>query len=749
MEAREEPPFFYVKTFTGTIERVDVQDPARTVFLFKADDGTAFLAEGAPACPVRAHLAYRIAGDFVYRSGRPVLQFGSLSVQGTAVEKFLIRNCRGVGAVKAKQIVERLGPECLDTIPEYPESLCAVPGISKALAARIGSDLQRVSGQTDGMAIYRFFQFGITDHVMNAVKKYCAENRVTFRAVMRNPYRLCQVPGLGFKRVDAMALAAGVPADSLGRIRAAVQFALETASSRDGHCYLTREELAKELVGILHPAFARLPGPTRSAILKRLTGKDGPAVSGPAVEYQKTVALMDSVIEAQAKLTPREAGLVVDDGRIYTAEAYSTEQYDAEAVRRMLRERPAVTVSRARIAEVLAQAGRDGITYTDEQYAAIQMGLTNRISIITGGPGRGKTSVAQAVVKAVGSRQAILLAPTGKAAKRLEESVAIPGLHGATLHRYCAQHKETADRGKLIIMDECSMLGEHMLKMLLEAGRYCSILFLGDKDQLPSIEPGNVLADLIACRCVPVAYLTRNFRNEGSIAANAAAVNAGSGRLVQDNCFRFIPIPEDTEDDGASIVAAKYLEAVKDVGAENVTVLSPIRKRGGACVDALNDLIRVRNPQYVPGQAFCPGDRVMNTKNAYSQRVVRENGAEEAGLFNGDMGRVDRAFPDGSVDIILDDGGRAHIEAEDVRSRLSLAYATTIHKSQGSEYNTVIIALPPSAGWFMCRKILYTGITRARCRCLIVSTEQTVRMAAYRQRDDARNTRLAALIGGT
>lgn len=378
-----------------------------------------------------------------------------------------------------------------------------------------------------------------------------------------------------------------------------------------------------------------------------------------------------------------------------------------------------------------------GIVFTPEQQRAVETALSSPVSVVTGGPGVGKTAVTKAILSALGPERTHILAPTGKAAKRASE---VCGHPASTIHRWAGSNGGASESPENVILDEASMLANDTLAMFLRAFNGSRIVFVGDVDQLPSIGAGNVLADLIGCGRVPVTRLTKIHRTGAgsTIAVHAAEINAG---VVGAGFFHVAPdwrpkVPEDMGD--LAGIASRVATLIAD-SSRPVFGVDPIRDvQVIACqhreVIALNDAIRARLNPGAAGR-FAPGDKVICRKNLY-----------HVGAVNGDSGIVTRCSG-GGVTVELFDGETVTFSSEDVSS-LHQAWASTVHSSQGSEWPVVIHVLTPQSARVFGRACFYTAVTRARKAVVLITNHAAVHTAVTRNETKVRRTALGSGLAG-
>ena len=634
---------------------------------------------------------------------------------------------RGLGPVNAGRIVDAFGEATFEVIDADPGRLTEVPGIGPVRAGRIAATWAEQRHIREVMAALQ--GYGISTSL--AVRIYKRFGDDSGRVIAKEPYRLArEVWGIGFKTADTIARAVGIAPDAPERLQAGVLHALGAASD-EGHTLLPEADLTTLAVGLL--------------------GADDAGVTEAVGALLETGELVAATREggsdrllALAPFARAESGLA---SRLQTL---------------------AGAGHRTRAASIFGGVGwatafgwlrdRHGLTLAPEQEAAVNMALTAPVSILTGGPGTGKTHTLKAILtlaRAKGLR-CRLAAPTGRAAKRMEEATGLPA---GTLHRVLelrpggkAGHgPDSPLEADLVVVDEVSMLDVLLANQLAKAGASGShLLLVGDPDQLPSVGAGDVLADLLRSERFPITRLEHIFRQgAGSgIALNARRVNAGElprfGGKVRD-CF-FLSADEPAA--AARLVVdlvAERLPRRYGFGPGDVQVLSPMH-RGEAGVGALNALLQERlNPwrEGAPearggGRAYRPGDRVLQLRNDYDLKV-----------FNGDLGTVRAVDPtEQELLLALDDGREVRYPYANLHA-LTHAYAISVHKAQGAEFPAVVIPLLTGHAPMLGRTLLYTALTRARQLVVIVGQRKALYLAVRDWRRTARHTALDGLLAGS
>ena len=652
-----------------------------------------------------------------------------------AIERYLGSGAlKGVGPALAKRIVQTFGDETLEVMGREPERLAEVRGISTKGAMELGAQFQEQTYLRDTMMFLQ--QYGITPALSMKIYKQYKENTIT---VMRtNPYALAdQVRGIGFRRADAIASQMGMAEDAPERIRAAMKYALSEAVG-DGHVYLSLTELEDRVT--------------------QLTG-----IVGPDVDNMKIQLLLDGqVVEKEV------------EGRsvLYLTPFYQAEAHTALKMAELAAEEDPEPEPLDSILE--EEERKHGIKLAAQQRMAIQEAMQHGVLIITGGPGTGKTTIINILLDILEQREEeyLLAAPTGRAAKRMSEAT---GREAQTIHRlleidYQPEEKmtQTFQRNEenpleadVLIVDEMSMVDILLMNSLLKAVvPGTRLILVGDVDQLPSVGAGNVLKDLIQSECVPVVRLDQIFRQSDTscIVSNAHRILHGEYPIFNtpgtDFFFMKRRSPDMAAQTLAEVVKIRMPRYAKCSPVDDIQVLTPMKK-SPLGVEQLNLLLQnTLNPPSSHKKEIDfrqnklrEGDKVMQIRNNYNVpwKVKNDFGYpldEGQGVFNGDIGRVlkiDAASK--TVCVRFDD--RREVEYEySALEELELAYAITIHKSQGTESPIIILPLLGGSPMLFCRNLLYTAVTRAKRIVVIIGDEETVHLMVDNDRPTLRNSAL-------
>ena len=630
---------------------------------------------------------------------------------------------KGIGQKTADAIVQRFGTDSLNVLEHEPERLLEIKGITEEKLEDIKTGYAESKVMRDLMTLLAPFK--VTPATALKIYEHFGPDGV--KLLRQSPYRLCQVSGFGFKRVDAIVQKSGGDLLDPMRVQGALFYSLERSRSEKGHLYLGAEEMIKNSLQLLNEKIPQLDQKFR---------------------HQQVEDALESMILNNV--------VVSNKGSIYLPHVYTQESETACKAVQMALEVP----EPVHLAPVMERIkGQLGISLSQKQSEGVEMVFRHNLSIITGGPGTGKSTVLKAVIEVYRTlypRKVIkLAAPTGKASRRMAETTGI--MDAQTLHSLLHLHGGESWQKKkrdldadLVIVDESSMMDMWLAWQLFQRLRPgTKLLLVGDADQLESVGAGDVFHELIDSGIVPVTVLDEIFRQakDSPIPHNAKYINEGSTELYFCRDFAFIQA--DTQEEAAILVRSLYKREIAQSGIDQVQILSPYRTRGAASSDALNEAIREEvNPPLegkpevmFGGSMFRLDDRVMQMKNNGLIQFRDDTGKELApGVFNGEIGRVHDIQP-GKVVVNFDDR-YADYSLDDL-SELTLSYASTIHKAQGSEYDTVIIPLLMAHRILLTRNLLYTAVTRAKRRVLLVGQIKALYTAIHTSRKGKRKTLLA------
>ncbi|WP_257265570.1 ATP-dependent RecD-like DNA helicase [Endozoicomonas sp. ONNA2] len=636
------------------------------------------------------------------------------------IEKYLGSGMvKGIGPHFAKRLVKAFGEHVFDIIEENPQRLMELEGIGKKRREKITLAWSEQKVIREIMVFLQSHGVGTA----RAVRIYKTYGDESVAKVQENPYRLAlDIHGIGFKTADNLAMQLGIDRVSLIRAQAGVCHVLQECSTQ-GHCARPFEALVNDAVTLLEIPEATI----KEAIQCEIT---------------------------EERLTPETIEAVPC---LFLTPLYRAEQGVANHVNRLLQGSSSwsgIAMDKA----IPWVEEKNNIQLSGSQKGAIELAVQNKFCIITGGPGVGKTTVVNSILKIIQARgvEVTLCAPTGRAAKRLSEST---GQEATTIHRLLdfdpsafdfKRNAENPLETDLLVVDECSMVDVVLMNQLLRAvPDAAAVLIVGDVDQLPSVGPGSVLSDLIASGKVPVARLTEIFRQAATsqIITGSHAINRGQAPRVskkgEETDFFYVTgeEPEELFAKLMSVVTRRLPEKFGFDPVNDIQVLAPMN-RGGLGARSLNvALQQALNPDAHPrvtryGWTYAPGDKVIQTVNNYDKEV-----------FNGDIGRV-KAIDIEEGELMIEFDGREVLYPVNELDEVSLAYATTIHKSQGSEYPCVVIPMAMQHYTLLERNLLYTGVTRGKKMVVLVGQPKAVSVAARTRKSNRRLTNLQGRLVG-
>lgn len=722
-----------LEVLEGTVEKITYHNEQNGYTVLILDvDGTDYTVVGT--------FAFVNEGDYIKCSGKTVIhanygeQFKAeyiekiIKTDSASVLRYLSSgSIKGVGPATAKLIVEKFGSETLETIENHPERLATLKGISISKAMAINSEYLKQFGMRDIMLLLS--NFGITPE--EAVKIYRQFGNNSKNFIKDNPYLLCgDGIDFSFERAELIAESFGVDRLSEDRLKAGILYVLKK-NLINGHTCLPKEKLAEVSVNLLECSLE---------------------------QFNTTLTALSDVFSiVQSLVGGREF--------IFLPEYHKAEKYIAARLGAIKNYIPSVTP----IAELEIDRCENilGIKFGEKQREAIHSVVENGLLILTGGPGTGKTTTLNAIIKIFEHRELkiTLAAPTGRAAQRMTE---LTGYEAKTIHRLLevewdendkhifSRNEQNPIETDVIIIDEMSMVDALLFENLLRALRSgCRIIMVGDSNQLPSVGAGNILSDLINSGCIPSVCLKTVFRQaeQSRIITTAhSIINGESVSFKNTHDTDLFLMHRNTAEECVSTVLELVTERLpKAYGFDKVNdiqVLCPSKKLDAGSIN-LNNLLQSfinppdsnRNEMNYKGMYIRKGDKVMQIKNNYDITWIKDNGETGNGVFNGDIGIVEvldkRA---GLLKVRFDDRVAEYI-ADDI-GQLDLAYAITVHKSQGSEFDCVVIPLYDVPSLLRYRNLLYTAVTRAKKLLIIVGREEIFSQMVNNDRKTLRYTGL-------
>ena len=628
---------------------------------------------------------------------------------------------KGIGPATAALIVDRFKEKSLDILEMHPEKLAEIKGISLTKAKDLSASFKKQAGErrlTEFLCAYNI-------QPLVALKLYRAYGSAALETGHENPYIISASHiGASFAEADNLALELGVEGDSMNRISAAVLFELQH-NSGNGHCFIPRDKLI--------------------AATSQLISVPPDLVSDA----------IDSLSENGGIVCDTVANLNV----CYLAELFDAETYTADRLKSMIGLK---TKSSANVEKLISKLeNMYDISYAPLQRQSIELALNNRILVITGGPGTGKTTILKGILSLYDELEleTLLAAPTGRAAKRMSE---LTCREASTIHRLLgakmsedgesvvfSKHEGDPLNCDALVLDECSMVDITLMCSLLKALKPgCRLVLVGDADQLPSVGPGNVFSDIIRSQTVPTVRLTEIFRQKGDsrIVRNAHMINRGEHPDFEANTgdfFRLRRLNGGTTVETIVELCARRLPDNMNIPSASIQVLSPTRKGETGTVNLNKRLQAVLNPpseskkEKLFGEVvFRVDDRVIQTKNNYDTIWKTKGGVSGAGVYNGDIGTIAQIDPITET-LTVDFEDKLATYSFEMLNELEHAWALTVHKSQGSEYRAVVLALSGDVQMLLTRGVLYTAVTRAKELLIMVGDDNI----AHRMIDNNKQSR--------
>ena len=645
---------------------------------------------------------------------------------------------KGIGLVTANNIVDAFGKDTLEIIEFAPMRLAEVRGVSKEKAISIANTFKEIKSMQNTVMFLQ--NYNISTNL--AVKIYKTYFDKTEEILKTNPYKLVEdIDGIGFLSADKIAQKLGLPPDSPFRFRAGILFALKQNGERSGNTFIKKADLIAETTNLL-----------------KLEGDFQIKIDDILGQLSLECLIKEFVFE--------------DEPCVMLTTMYFMEQSIAQKLLRLKNDYNSPIQDLG--AEIHDYEISNNIKLHSRQANAVDEAVNSGVCVITGGPGTGKTTIVKCVLSCFKKQQkkCILLAPTGRAAKRLSEST---GEDASTIHRaldldfkngngvFFTKNEQNPLSADVVIVDEVSMVDSQLMFNLLKAIKYGSQLILvGDKDQLPSVGAGNVLSDILQSAVIPVVELTEIYRQDSKsyIITNAHLINSGKMPILDNTSKDFffenkIDLTQMLHT-CVSLVTIRLPHFLK-TDAGKIQVLAPIK--AGACgVDNLNkELQKMLNPAkptsieiQTESTIYRTGDKVMQTVNNYElvwERISPDGIIEYGqGVFNGDSGIIENiSRQTGEITVLFEDGRRANYARENI-FELMLSYAITIHKSQGSEFDVVVIPIISGASIILTRNLLYTAVTRAKKMVVLVGTKQNIARMVHNNYTIKRNTMLKQFL---
>jgi exodeoxyribonuclease V alpha subunit len=622
--------------------------------------------------------------------------------------KYLSNRIHGIGKRSAEKIANRFGSDTFKILEKNPERLREIKGIKKSIIEDIKKNL--TENKTIRELTVKLSPYGIGSETVFKIYREFQDN--SFTVLQSNPFVLIErIKGVGFKTADTIARGFGISNNDKYRITAGIDFLVSQYEQKNGDLYIEEPELVLKASNLLD------------------------------VDKKETAECIDRMVERKLMVRENIPGPVIMNYKNYTIE-----KIIANSLYNLSRSRFGIEPVRVDFKYIFK---RTSVELTDEQKKAVISAVNNRITIITGGPGTGKTTIIRAIIECLerDGKSVEIAAPTGRAAKRIEEAAFY---QASTIHRMLKISPETRKfvhneqnplKTDAIIVDEFSMVDFFIFYSLLKAvSQDTRLIIIGDKDQLPSVGPGNVLRDIINSGYFRIIYLSRNFRQtqDSLIIENAYRINSGDDLIFKpysdDLDFVFIRVESEKQALEKVLRIIEYYKNDYNFNSSDYQVLAPMY-RGEAGIDNLNVKIQEKfnmEPELVKRDKFSykQWDKVMQLKNNYEKEI-----------FNGEQGIV-VGYNTENKTMSVDFEGTPVEYGPDELEELTLSYAVSVHKAQGSEYDMLILVLLPSHSIMLNRELFYTAVTRAKKKIFLISDRETVRKAALNSSPSERKTLL-------
>ena len=686
-----------------------------------------------------------LEGDFVNNS-KYGIQFAFTSYEIilptslAGIERYLSSGLiKGVGPVTAKNIVQTFKEQTFDIIEMSPSSLAQIKNISIKKALEIGEKFKELKKMQNSIMFLQ--KYNISTNTAMKIYEFYGAN--TINVVKANPYRLVEdIDGIGFMSADRIAKSIGIPQESEFRVRAGLLYTMLSSTEKTGNTFLPKKMLESQSLALLE------------------------------LSEESYANLFDQALDGLV-LDKTMMRMWKDNVEIVLLSKYYF--YENSIAQKLAVLSCTQNIEKQNIDDEIAHFEQlNKIEFHQEQKNAINTALNNGVCVITGGPGTGKTTIVKCIIELLKqqNQKFILMAPTGRASKRLSDST---GEEAKTIHRALevaqggnslgnrfVYNENNPLKTDAVIVDEMSMVDAPLMSSLCKAlPRQCKLILVGDKDQLPSVGAGNVLDDIIKSQIIPVCTLTKIFRqsNDSLIITNAHLINNGKMPIIDNHSKDFFfEEKSELEQIKNSIVdlVTKRLPNFTKQESNQIQVLAPLK--AGVCgISNLNRILQevinppsIRKMELVVGETiFREGDKVMQTANNYNlvwSKMVGFVEEQGEGVFNGDIGYIAKIdYQSGETTVEFEDGRLCTYPRTEI-SQLSLAYAITIHKSQGSEFDTVVIPVIAGAPMILTRNLIYTAVTRAKKMVVLVGEKKNLKRMVSNNYTVARFTLLKSLL---